>query len=151
MIIFKAVLGCVCELGNCCSQMHRIMAHKSEGFKCRICAKMYTRLTHLRRHIGATHPGIVVSKTLEDISCHICSRLFTRMEHLKRHLATHDTKPPKIEAEGNGEIGDGETSKESMNEVFLPSELIQVTSAADCKSEDEETNQDDDDDEDEKP
>lgn len=134
-------------------QMHRLMAHKSEGFKCRICSKIYTRLTHLRRHIAATHPGIVVSKGMDDLSCHICSKIFTRTEHLKRHVATHGAKAPKIEADGNGNVGDGDgdTSKESMNVVFLPSELIQVTSAADCKTEDEDMHQDDDDDEDEKP
>lgn len=128
--------------------MHRA-AHKDDGFKCRICKKIYSRLSHLRRHISITHPG-VMANAMDDITCYVCNKLFTRMEHLKRHMHVHDTtKLPKLEKDSGAGAGDDDASKDSMNEILLPSELIQVASAVDCKSEDEEQAHEDD--EDEKP
>lgn len=128
------------------TQMHRV-SHKDDGFKCRICKKNYTRLSHLRRHIGVMHPGAIVANALEDITCYVCNKLFTRTEHLKRHLQSHDEKLPKTEKDAEKDGGvDDDTSKDSINEIYLPSELIQVTT--DCKTEDEEQVHDD---EDEKP
>lgn len=98
-------------------QIHR-GAHKETGYKCRVCSKTYSRLTHLRRHISAHHPDIILSKALDEIICTVCNKQFTRMEHLRRHIATHGHhKIPKVERDVDA---DEENNKSGLSDVEMP-------------------------------
>lgn len=64
---------------------HRLI-HKDEGIKCRICAKEYTKLTDLQRHIITAHSkefNLSSSQFLH--TCLVCDKQFTRIENLKLH------------------------------------------------------------------
>lgn len=63
--------------------------HKDDGFKCRVCEKIYSRLVHLQQHFAFKHPNEPVAKVLEEIVCKLCNKQFSRRDHLKRHMLIH--------------------------------------------------------------
>lgn len=63
------------------------MKKKERSHKCDICGKIYSRATHLRRHL-LTH------SEEKPLSCKVCNKGFTRLDHLNVHMHHHsDTKP----------------------------------------------------------
>lgn len=57
------------------------------AFQCHMCAKLFSRQTHLNRHL-------VIHSNEKPFVCEVCSKGFTRLDHLNIHRHHHsDVKP----------------------------------------------------------
>ena len=85
---------------------HRL-EHSKNGdvYKCQHCDKIYSRLYHLRRHIGIAHPKFGLPKAILNIAkCEDCGFEFTRRDHLRRHMLTKHGKVLEVSSRKSDEF-----------------------------------------------
>lgn len=65
----------------------RTTGDPESSFQCDKCSKMFSRLTHLKRHL-VIHSGV------KPFMCEVCKKGFTRLDHLRIHRHHHSPVKP---------------------------------------------------------